>query len=88
MDLCKNVSEAILKTATPEMHLHTLRSLLNYHERMMGTRNCPDKSCETADQFDGRCPKTLFLDLYAEALREAIRCIEIVHKDELGRIGR
>ena len=85
--MCQNVSEEILKTATPEMHLHTLRSLLNYHERMMGTRSCPDKSCETAKKLDGRCPKTLFLDLYAEALKEAIRCIEIVHKDELGHIG-
>ena len=78
--MCKNVCEEILKTATPEMHLNTLHSLLNYHERMMGTRSCPVRSCETAAKFDGRCPKTLFLDLYAEALREAIRCIEIVHK--------
>lgn len=28
---------------------------------------------------DGKCPGTLVLDQYSEALREAIRCIKIVH---------
>ena len=66
---------------------HILRCLLNYHERMMmGHRNCPGGPCETTDKyeaFEGNCPNAVFIDGYADALREAIRCIEIVHEDEL-----
>ena len=71
MEECK-----CLKT---EYHLHVLRCLLNYHRRMMVGIEAFDKECSGnhADickhHFDG----------YAEALEEAIRCIEIVHKDEL-----
>lgn len=55
--------------------LHVLRGLLNYHKRMMLGVEAIDKECECKLHFDG----------YAEALEEAIRCIEIVHKDELLR---
>ena len=56
------------KCSHAEYQRHVLRSLLHYHERMMmGYSNYPKA----------------FLDGYADALREAIRCIEIVHKDEL-----
>lgn len=69
--------------STPEMHLHTLRSLLNYHERMMLTKGkCPAGHCDTAQKCEGKCPTVLFIDCYAEALKEAIRCIEIVHRDK------
>lgn len=50
-------------------HIHILRGLLHYHERMMlPLRDIPD--CEYASAF---------ADLYADALREGIRCIEQVH---------
>ena len=67
--------------------IHILRGLLNYHERMMiAHRKCPGGHCETVDkceELDGNCPNAVFIDSYADALREAIRCIELVHKDEL-----
>lgn len=67
-----------------EYQRHVLRSLLHYHERMMMNDSCPaSHGCKNADVLEGKCPKTVFLDSYAEALKEAIRCIEIVHKDEL-----
>lgn len=68
--------------------IHVLRCLLNYHERMMmDHRKCPGGHCETADKceaLEGNCPNTVFIDCYADALREAIRCIEIVHNKLLG----
>ena len=72
----------------PNAALATLRGLLHYHQRMMlGSRGCPvvcqDNRCKEADCLGGACPNALFLDCYAEALKEAIRCIEVVHKDEL-----
>lgn len=52
-----------------EGQIHILRCLLHYHERMMlPLRDIPD--CEYASAF---------ADLYADALREGIRCIEQVH---------
>ena len=61
-----------------ESYRHVLRSLLHYHERMMlGSVHCEHTGIEKA------CPVTELFDPYAEALKEAIRCIEIVHKDEL-----
>lgn len=71
-----------------EFYIHLLRSLLHYHERVMMNQECPAAShgehgCEGAEKLDGKCPKVVFTDSYAEALSEAIRCIEIVHKDEL-----
>ena len=69
-----------------ESHIHTLRCLLHYHERMMlGHRQCPGGNCETVNKcsvLEGKCPNAVFIDEYAEALKEAIRCIEIVHKGE------
>lgn len=82
--MCKDKATQIVASATPEVHLHTLRSLLNYHERMMlPKRTCPAGHCDTAEKCEGKCPNSLFIDYYAEALKEAIRCIEIVHKEEL-----
>ena len=69
-----------------EFHRHILRGLLHYHERMMfGRYRCPGTNCETVDkcELEGKCPNVVLMDVYAEALKEAIRCIEIVHKDEL-----
>lgn len=70
-----------------EFQRHILRSLLHYHERMMmDHRKCPGGECRKVDEcreFDGDCPNSVFIDGYADALREAIRCIEIVHRDEL-----
>ena len=66
-----------------EWHIIVLRGLLHYHERMMLHRDCPagsgDSTCEHKAQAGGRCPNSVFIDSYAEALKEAIRCIEIVH---------
>ena len=53
---------------------------------MMDHRKCPGGECRKVDEcreFDGDCPNSVFIDGYADALREAIRCIEIVHRDEL-----
>lgn len=70
-----------------ESYIHTLRCLLHYHERMMlGHRQCPGGKCEkvnTCSVLEGKCPNAVFIDEYAEALKEAIRCIKIVHKGEL-----
>lgn len=75
------------KCSRAEAQRHILRCLLNYHERMMmGHRKCPGGHCEAVEKrevLEGNCPNAVFIDVYADALREAIRCIEIVHKDEL-----
>ena len=72
-----NVSKA-------EMQIHTLRGLLHYHERMMlPHKKCPAGECEHTKNTDNICPNAFFIDFYAEALKEAIRCIEIVHKSDL-----
>lgn len=68
----------------PEFQLHILRGLLHYHLRMtLAAEKCPAEDCQNAAHTGGKCPNTSMLDGYAETLREAIRCIEIVHKDEL-----
>lgn len=70
--------------SSAEYHRHILRCLLNYHERVMMThQKCPGGECEKTEACEGDCPNAVFIDKYAEALREAIRCIEIVHKEEL-----
>ena len=79
--------ELIVKLCTTaDSHRHILLCLLHYHERMMLLYGqCPGGQCEAATEVglpEGRCIKTLFGDPYAEALKEAIRCIEIVHKGE------
>ncbi len=56
-----------------EYQLHILRGLLNYHKRMMVGIEATGKGGVLKLHCDG----------YADALEEAIRCIEIVHKDEL-----
>ena len=70
-----------------ESHLHILRSLLHYHERMMMDKSCSasygEHKCENEEKLVGKCPNLLLRDMYSEALKEGIRCIEIVHKDEL-----
>lgn len=62
-----------------EYQLHILRGLLSYHERMMVGAKAAYK--EYGDDFSKI--QILHFDGYVEALKEAIRCIEIVHKDEL-----
>lgn len=59
-----------------ELNLFILKGLLNYHERMMLFRDCPADGCKNKECVDGKCPNIAFLDVYAEALREAIRCVE------------
>lgn len=58
-----------------EYDLYILTCLLHYHERMkmpVGQDMCQELA-------EGKCPKDLVQDKYAEALWEAIRCIRIVH---------
>lgn len=78
------------KVSRAAYHRHILVGLLHYHERMMLThRKCPGGSCDTVDEcssLSGDCPNAVFIDSYSDALREAIRCIEIVHKDDLGAL--
>ena len=82
-----DLRQNMLSSISPEAHIHILRCLLNYHERMMlPHRSCHGDHCGSAEKL-GTCPNSLFIDTYAEALKEAIRCIEIVHKDELELIG-
>ena len=52
-----------------------LECLLHYHERVtmpVGQNLCKEMGTE-------KCPGRLATDQYAEVLREAIRCIRIVH---------
>ena len=69
------MSNTALPTATydtvsaAEGHAYILRCLLNYHERMMLPLRDRD-DCQNA---------SMFTDVYANALREGIRCIEQVH---------
>lgn len=58
-----------------EYDIHILTCLLHYHERM--TMPVGQDFCQTL--AEGECPGNLVLDQYAEALREAIRCIKTVH---------
>lgn len=58
-----------------EYDIYILTCLLHYHERMkmpVGQDMCQELA-------EGKCPKNLVQDKYAEALWEAIRCIRIVH---------
>ena len=63
--------------------LPLLRGLLSYHERAVcAQKPCPlafsENGCSAAKASDGSCCNTL-QDVYAEGLREAIRCAEIVY---------
>lgn len=83
MPRCPNLKRATTEVTSmnkTESHLSILRGLLNYHERMMSFRECPAGECEKTECTDGKCPNTVFIDTYAEALREAIRCVEIVNE--------
>ena len=58
-----------------EFYVGMLECLLHYHERAtmpVGQNLCKEMGTE-------KCPGRLATDQYAEALREAIRCIRIVH---------
>ena len=57
-----------------------LRALLHYHERALDGMNV--LHCGGAKTEDGKCPATYMLDAWGEALREAIRCVAIVHEGE------
>lgn len=58
-----------------EYDIGLLRCLLHYHKRVI----VPVGQDVCQALADGKCPGTLALDQYSEALREAIRCIKIVH---------
>lgn len=58
-----------------EYDIYILTCLLHYHERM--TMPVGQDMCQKL--ADGKCPGNLVTDQYAEALREAIRCIRTVH---------
>lgn len=69
MDVKHEVSKA-------EYDITMLTALLHYHERIsmpIGQGICKQLNEEI-------CPGKLAIDQYSEALREAIRCIRIVHK--------
>ena len=68
MTRMEQVSEA-------EYDIGLLQCLLHYHERV--TAPVGQDACQAL--ADGKCPGTLALNQYSEALREAIRCIKIVH---------
>jgi len=57
-----------------EGYVHLLLGLLHYHERIdLNSGNyCKSK-------INGRCANKVFNDEYANALREAIRCIKLVN---------
>ena len=55
--------------------IQMLECLLHYHERI--TAPVGQDACQPL--ADGKCPGTLILDQYSGALKEAIRCIRIVH---------
>lgn len=58
-----------------EFDIQMLECLLHYHERVtmpVGQNLCKEMGTE-------KCPERLATDQYAETLREAIRCIRIVH---------
>ncbi len=69
------------KVGKGESCRHILLCLLHYHERMMMFAATP---CGGLD--DNLCPARMQADWYAEALREAIRCVETVHAEELSGI--
>ena len=52
-----------------------LECLLHYHER--GTMPVGQNLCK--EMGTEKCPERLVTDQYAEVLREAIRCVRIVH---------
>lgn len=58
-----------------EYDIYILTCLLHYHERM--TMPVGQDMCQ--ELADAKCPGNLVLEQYAEALREAIRCIRTVH---------
>ena len=66
----ETVPEGVLtEVSEPEFFIHILRSLLHYHERMMiPLRN--EEHCKYG---------VAATDVYSDALREAIRCMEQVH---------
>ena len=58
-----------------EYDIYILTCLLHYHERM--TMPVGQGLCQ--EMAEGKCPGKPVLDQYADALREAIRCIKKVH---------
>lgn len=59
-----------------EYQIGLLKCLLHYHERV--TAPVGQEMCRVLT--DGGCPEAHALEQYAEALREAIRCMEAVHR--------
>mgnify|MGYP006893086937 CR=1 FL=1 len=58
-----------------EYDIMMLTALLHYHERI--TAPVGQEVCQPLRE--GKCPGRLVIDQYSEALREAIRCIKVVH---------
>jgi hypothetical protein len=64
----RETEERNLKT-----HIHVLRGLINYHERMMAAVSYTDLSCKK----DGTCPAITFTsDVYLEALKASLALME------------
>ena len=71
-----------------EKCLSVLRGLMSYHERVFMENNCVacgKQDCEHL--FGGECPSLAMRDdRYRRGLKEAIRCVEIVHADEIMKL--
>ena len=64
--------EKITQAESAVVHL---RMLLHYHERVMMGHMYGCKN-----EIDGRCAREAAADVFADALREAIRCVKIVNQ--------
>ena len=59
----------MVERKTAIAYLHILQGVLHYHERMMLPKSNKSTACQ-------------FCDMYSDALREAIRCLEQTHQIE------
>lgn len=67
-----------------EKCLSVLRGLLSYHERVFMENNCVSCAEKCPRLFGGECPSMAMRDdRYRRGLKEAIRCVEIVHGSEI-----
>lgn len=64
-----------MEVSKAEYSIGMLKCLLSYHKRIIAPVG--QSACQTL--ADGKCPGTLVLDQYSDALQEAIRCIRIVY---------
>lgn len=69
-----------MKQEEAKQAIVNLEMLLHYHERIfMSGIECYDEKCPALKH---ECRVKEFFDPYAEALREAIRCIKLVNRIE------